>query len=236
MYPPVEMHEMSFWKLVQNSPEWVAIFTTVVFAIVTSFIIWRQYRVMQQQSKIMQRQAENSDLHERQQNRLIQLQHEHEWMERLNAERERLLSLAERMRLHSSGLILLTKTSFAEAKEASVADELNWRELRETASELDARLRVLNVAVYAGSYHAKWHQSLKDYVAAILKTIEDEFEFRRTFKLRTVGSSSKLAKALKEVEDLHNPMKICLDIEAAIRMEFVKFKQGWDIATAVREE
>lgn len=237
--PPPEMHEMSFWKLVAHSPEWVTVFSGAMFAIITSFIIWRQYRVMQTQSKIMKWQAENSDFHERQQNRLIQLQHEHQWMESLNVERERLRNLADKIYLHSGGLILLTKTSsasFAEAKEASFSEELNWRKLRETASELDARLRVLNVAVYADAYHDKWYSSLREYVAAILKAIDDEFEFRKTFHLSAVGSSSKLAKALKEVEDLHNPLKICRDIEAAIRMEFVKFKQTWDIATMFRQE
>ena len=74
------MHEMSFWELIKNSPEWIGVFANIVFALVTIGVLIWQVRVMRWQGR-------NSERNERIQNRLIRLQHEHEWVVRLNAER-----------------------------------------------------------------------------------------------------------------------------------------------------
>jgi hypothetical protein len=232
VYAPIEMHEMSFWKLIENSPEWVAVFASSVFAIVTTIVVWRQYRVMQEQVRLMKWQGENTDRHERQQNRLMQYGYEHEWMKGLNAERERLLNLVRKMQAISLALIIAG--DYAGMQPAR--DEQNWRELDETAGELDTRLQVLDVAVYAGSHNTNWYQSLREYVAAILKAIQDEAEFRNNLKLKRAGSSPNLAKLLTAVDDHHDPVKIALGLEAAIRTEFTLFKQKWDVTTMAREE
>ena len=41
------MQEMSFWQLVENSPEWVGVFANALFAIVTIYVVYRQVRVME---------------------------------------------------------------------------------------------------------------------------------------------------------------------------------------------
>jgi hypothetical protein len=86
------MQEMTFWQLVRNSPEWVGVFANALFAIVTiGVVIW--------QVLVMRWQGRNSDRHERIQNRLIRLQHEHEWLLRMNAEREQVLKLARKLHI-----------------------------------------------------------------------------------------------------------------------------------------
>jgi hypothetical protein len=232
VYPPIEMREMSFWKLVENSPEWMAVFASSVFAIVTTIVVWRQYRVMQEQVRLMKWQGENTDRHERQQNRLMQYGYEHEWMKGLNDERERLLNLVRKMQATSLALIIAGDYARMQAG----TDEQNWRELDQTAGELDARLQVLDVAVYAGTHNADWYQGLREYVASILKAIQDEAEFRYNLKLKREGSSPNLAKLLTAVDDHHDPVKITLGLESAIRTEVTLFKEKWDLTTMMREE
>src|SRR5580698_514380 len=88
--PPME--PVSFWQLVENSPEWVGVLVNALFALVTITIIGLQVRVMIWQGR-------NSEQHERIQNRLIKLQHEHSWLLRLNAEREQLLVSGRKLHL-----------------------------------------------------------------------------------------------------------------------------------------
>jgi hypothetical protein len=86
--------------------------------------------------------------------------------------RERLLNLVRKMQAISLALIIAG--DYAGMQPAR--DEQNWRELDETAGELDTRLQVLDVAVYAGSHNTNWYRGLREYVAAILKAIQDEAE------------------------------------------------------------
>ena len=44
MFPP--MQEMSFWQVVENSPEWVGVIANTLFAIVTIGVVVWQGRVM----------------------------------------------------------------------------------------------------------------------------------------------------------------------------------------------
>ncbi len=93
------MEPMSFWQLVFNNPEWVSVFANAIFAVTTiAVIIWQVY-VMKAQVRVMKWQARRSARNEQIQNRLIRLQHEHEWVLRRNQEREQLLKLARKLQL-----------------------------------------------------------------------------------------------------------------------------------------
>ena len=52
------MQEMSFWQLVENSPEWVGVFANALFAIVTIYVVYRQVRVMGWQNNLIRLQHE----------------------------------------------------------------------------------------------------------------------------------------------------------------------------------
>src|ERR1700678_832331 len=103
MYPEF-MHEESFWTLVKSSPEWVAVFASSLFAIVTTFIIWRQQIAMESQVNVMKKQGEISAEHQRVQNVILRLQHEHDWLLRKNAERKEILNLVGKLRYSVVGL------------------------------------------------------------------------------------------------------------------------------------
>jgi hypothetical protein len=51
-------------------------------------------------------------------------------------------------------------------------------------------------------------------------------------KLDLPGETPNLStrKELKAVDDRHNPISIFIDLETAIRMEFLDFKDKWDAA------
>jgi hypothetical protein len=144
------MEPMSFWQLVMNSPEWVGVFANVIFASTTIGVVIWQVRVMKAQVRVMKWQGRNSVRHERIQNKLIRLQHEHEWLLSLNAEREKILKLSRKLHLRAVSL-----------KEAdSIADQLNWEELQDTVYELSERLRIVDVRFYTD----KWCPTLILYV------------------------------------------------------------------------
>ncbi len=93
---------MSLWELAKNSPEWVGVFASSLFAAVTVGVLcW--------QARLMKWQGSNSDRHERRQNTLIQFQLENEWVLRLNAEREEILTLARKLHLVAGGNATATK-------------------------------------------------------------------------------------------------------------------------------
>src|SRR5271154_3817779 len=112
------MEPMSFGQLVENNPEWVGVFASALFAIVTIGVIIWQVFVMKAQVRVMKWQVRSSARHERTQNRLIRLQHEHEWVFRKNQEREQILKLARKLHLAAG---CLKETPMA-------ADQLNWEE------------------------------------------------------------------------------------------------------------
>jgi cell division protein FtsL len=208
MCPP--MQEMSFWQLVKNSPEWVGVFANALFAIVTIGVVIWQVRVMKWQGR-------NSQRHERIQNKLIRLQHEHECLLLLNAEREKILKLANKLHLAA--------TSLKETE--SKGDPLIWEELRNTVHELHDRLRILDVAAYSG-LHDQWHPNLEDYVDAVRNAVLEDGKFNSTHSLTDQTPNLFTRKALKDVDDRCEPISIFLDLETAIRMEFSEFKEKWD--------
>src|SRR5277367_4219801 len=100
MQPSLEMHEYTWMQLLKDNPEWASLCATVLFALITTAIIWRQVCVMQAQTRIMKWQARNSVRHEVQQNKLlasqnklIRYQFEYSWLRELNDERRALLVL-----------------------------------------------------------------------------------------------------------------------------------------------
>ena len=204
------MQEISFWQLVKNSPEWVGVFANALFAIVTIGVVIWQVRVMKWQGR-------NSERHERIQNKLIRLQHEHEWLLRLNAEREQVLKLARKLHLNAGCL----------KQTPSGGDQLNWEEVQNTVYELSERLRILDVRAYSGVYDM-WFPSLTDYVDAVLKAVIDDGNFNCTNALTSQAPNLSTRTALKDADDRYKPISIFLDLEAAIRMEFFEFKKKWD--------
>ena len=211
------VHEMSKWEFVLNSPEWVGVIASAIFAVCTVAIIWRQVCVMQAQVRVMQWQGRNSSRHEQTQNQLLRLQHEHEWILRLNAEREQLLKSARDLYLTASGL----------KEEQAITDVLNWGRLQDVAYELHRRLDILDSTVFTGQYD-QWYASLDDYVEAVLAAVSKDYEFQETYKLKDDGPVLSTRKSLKAAVEHSKPIDILLNMESAIRMEFFDFKKKWD--------
>jgi cell division protein FtsL len=197
------MHEMSFWELAKSSPEWVAVFANAIFATVTIGVVIWQVCVMKWQGRVSER-------HERIQNRLIRLQHEHEWLLRLNAERERILDIARKLHLAASCLEL----------RSSDGDRHNWEELQNTVHELSGRLRILDIGAYAGKYD-QWFPSLEAYVETVQQVVIEDGTTEPTPSLST-------RQALKDADGRYKPIGIFLDLETAIRIEFFEFKTKWE--------
>jgi hypothetical protein len=204
------MHAISFWELVKNSPEWVGVFANALFALVTIGVVIWQVRVMKWQGR-------NSERHERIQNRLIRLQHEHEWMLRINAEREQFLRLGRKLHLAAGCL----------RQVSSIADKINWEQVQDTAYELRDRLGILDLRAYSGLYDS-WHPSLETYVDAVLKAVIEDQKFDGTYGTTDGTPNLSTRKALEDADECYKPISIFLDIETAIRMEFFEFKNKWD--------
>jgi hypothetical protein len=146
----MNMEPMSVRQLILNNPEWVGVLSNALFAVITIGVITWQVIVMRWQ-------AHNSDRHERLQNQLICLEHEHEWVVQKNREREQLLKLAHKLNL-AAGCLKHTPSD---------ADSLHWAEVQDTVFELNSRLNILDVATFTGVYDG-WFPTLKDYVDAVL--------------------------------------------------------------------
>jgi len=206
------MQEMSFWQLVRDNPEWAGVLATSIFAIVTIGVIIWQVRVMVWQGR-------NSERHERIQNKLIRLQHEHEWLLRLNAEREQILKLARRLHIDVSCLTPVEQST----------DYIRWGQVQDKAYELNERLRILDSALYTTS-DDHWYARLVAYVDALLKAVTDDTNYKTIYGASNPTPELSTRTALKSADAQHKPIGIFLDIEAAIRMQFLEFKQKWDAA------
>jgi hypothetical protein len=200
---PVDMQPMSLWQLLLNNPEWVAVFASSLFSLVTVIVIIWQVCVMTWQGRTSAR-------HERIQNKLIRLQREHEWVWQRNRERGQLLESARKLNLAVGILVSEQSSSF---------EPISWGEIQDASHELSARLRILDVAVFTGFYD-QWFSKLEDYVDAIQHVVIEESNVQ--------CPSSETKDKLKEVQGTYNPIGIFLEIEAAIRMEFFEFKKKWD--------
>jgi hypothetical protein len=208
--PPME--PMSVWRLALDNPEWAGVFANSLFAATTIAVIIWQVRVMTWQGR-------NSERHERIQNRLIRLQHEHSWVLRLNAEREQLLKLGRKLYLAANAL----------KEKPTEFDPLRWVEVQETVTELSSRLQVLDVAAFTGPFD-RWYINLRDYVEAVQKAWIDDSSFNQTFSLSSDSPTLSTRKTLKEAGERCDIIGTFLEIEGAIRMEFHQFKKKWDDA------
>jgi hypothetical protein len=192
------MQEMSFWQVVVNSPEWVGVFASTLFAIVTiSVVIW-QVRVMVRQNK------------------LIQLQHEHEWLVLSNEGREQVLNLARKLH-HFAG--------YFEEKPKKSGQHF-WENMQDTAYELRERLQTLDVSAYSGEYD-NWFPRLTEYVDTLLIAVGNDYEFKTTYNVEGGIPSISTRDAIKGANEKYKPVQIVLDLQSAIRMEFLEFKDKW---------
>jgi hypothetical protein len=155
MYPEF-MHEESFWTLVKSSPEWVGVIASSLFALVTTGIIWRQKiamekqvevtreqgiaaaTIMKQQADIMKQQGEVSAEHQRIQNGILRLQHEHDWLNAYNAKREEILRSATRLHILILGIVNEPPPPFSDAQQ--------WGELLQARSAMKFQMDLLDVA------------------------------------------------------------------------------------------
>ncbi len=214
------MHEMTWWDLVLNSSEWISVFANALFAAVTIVVIAWQVCVMKAQVRVMKWQGRNSARHEMIQNRLVRLQHEHEWLLQMNREREQLLRLGRKLHLAVSGL----------KEQRVISDPGVWMEVIDTADELDSRIKIFDIA--ALTEHDFWFHILNSYVEAVLGVVSDDSKFNRTFNLKSESPNLSTREKLKDITGQYNPTKIFLDIEAAIRLALLDFKRKWDTTLA----
>ena len=218
MHLPLQMHDYPWARLLKDNPEWASLCATVLFAIITTAIIWRQVCVMQAQTRIMKWQARNSVKHERQQNRLltsqnklIRYQFEYSWLKELNDERKQLLVL---------GRLLEDQIKLVAQGDRNVV-LTRWAEMRETVEQLDGRLKTLNVAVYTGQYDS-WYEKLFLYVDAVLKIVREQKGLPPP-----ASTNVELLRANERCEIDH----VFTELEQAIESEFIKFKLTWDAET-----
>ncbi len=202
------MHEMSFWEIVENSPEWFGAIANGLFALVTIGVVIWQAIVMRGQNKIM-----------RKQNTIIRLQHEHEWLFRLNVERQQILQVTSKL--------LPVVGAIREKKRES--DAHFWEQTQDIANELLARLNTLDVSAYSTEYGG-WFPVLLEYVRAVLQAVSDDFESKATFDVLDPVPSPSTREALRVAYKQYNPTRALLDLESAIRMEHLDFKDRWKVA------
>jgi hypothetical protein len=199
MFPP--MQEMSFWQVVENSPEWIGVIANTLFAIVTIGVVVWQGRVMVRQNKLMQ------------------LEHEHDWLLHSNEARQQVINLARKLH-RVAGCI----------KEAPRSgDQHSWEELQDTAYELKEHLQTLDVSAYSGE-HDNWFPRLIEYVDAVLHAVAADYEFKAKYSVDEEAPSLSTRNALQDADKKYDPIKILLDLEAAVRMEFFDFKTKWAAA------
>jgi hypothetical protein len=161
MYPSFPMHEMSKWEFILNNPEWVSVFASAVFALVTAYIIWRQKVVMEQQVEVTNKLGEISARHERLQNRLLKLQHEHEWLTAMNMKREAILKTATK--LHIDMLYIMANHRLGR-------DHEMWSSLLAMRSELKLQLEILDTAAYS-TLKTGWYAQLLAWADALFAII-----------------------------------------------------------------
>jgi hypothetical protein len=220
------MHEMSKLEFLLNNPEWVAVFASTVFAVFTIIVIIWQVFVMKAQVRVMVWQGRTSARHESRQNRLIESQNrlirfqfEHERIQILNGERAQLLKLGRKLHLAACCL----------KETPSESDGIFWEEVTDTVRELNARLSTLDVGAYTGVYD-EWFFHLKDYVDSLLRAVIDDGNHPPISP--GVYPARATVATLAEVDKRCDPITIFLEIETAIRMEFLEFKQMWDAETS----
>lgn len=197
------------------SPEWVGVIASALFACVTIGVIVWQVFVMKAQVRVMTWQAKSSARHEQTQNRLIRLQHEHEWLLENNKVRRELLEMTRK----------LARLATPEFPWAAGSD---WDDLQSAVFELNDRLHTLDVASFLGP-NDQWFFSLKAYVEAVLTAVLEDKNYEHVAGVGIPAPETE--KSLADANEKSDPISIGLDLEKAIRLELFDFKNRWDAAS-----
>jgi hypothetical protein len=215
--PLIPMQEMPFWELVKNSPEWVSVFASALFAGVTIVVIIWQVRVMKSQVRVMKWQAKISARHERRQNDLIRLQHEHDWLNALNVKREVILKTASNLHI---------KALYIESDHA-INDDGVWSELLKLRADLRLQMEILDVAAYTKDQEG-WYGKLMAWSNEVFRIITEDFETTKTPGIPTTATR----QALKAAETTFAPIQAIYALQLIIRADTETFKKKWDSGTA----
>jgi hypothetical protein len=234
--PSFPMHKMNMLEFLLNNPEWVTLFATIVFATVSTYIIWCQKNIMKQQVLLMQQQGEKSLQHERMQNILLTLQHEHDWLASMNVQREAILKTAKRLHINtlfSSNVqreaILKTakrlhiNTLFS-SSEPTVLDAQAWREVQTLRSELKLQLEVLDFAAYSPLKNG-WYMQLMAWVDALLPILSEDLKARAS---SLSGDPTEFAReAVSNLEKTLNPVAAIHALQRVIKDSSEEFNTKW---------
>jgi hypothetical protein len=254
---PSPIEDMSFWKLVENSPEWVTVFTTVLFALITTYIIWRQKVAMEKQVEVMTKQGDAAAKILEEQVRVTRAQgeaatsvmqeqakvmqwqasnsdlHERQQNHLLQLQHEHeWLNEMNRQRIE---IMRLAKTlhinTLIIANKPSPADREAWSVILRTHSELKLQMNLLDVAAYTKTAD-NWYVKLTSWMDAVFSAITNDFKITDTPGI----PHSDTRIAIKAAEDNFNPTAAMFGLQLAIRTETAFFRTKWKVATMVGEE
>jgi hypothetical protein len=218
------MHEMSLWDVLRNNPEWVAAIAAVVtalaalvFGVVTALIIASQVAVMIWQTR-------SGDRRERHQNNLARLQHEHDWLDALNAKRQSILRTAEKLHI---------KLLYIIADHGPYVDVV-WNEFLELRTDLNLKMKILDVAAYADAPDS-WYNGLTAWCDDLFTIVKQHFKRATKHGVPDVPMvpDSETINALKATETKHDPVKRMFALRLAIKTETEAFKHKWDAEIAL---
>jgi hypothetical protein len=225
---PVEVtpQQMSFWKLVENNPEWVGALATILFGAVTAVIIAvqvvvmrAQTRVMHFQANIMNRQRRDAERLMKAQNVLIRWQHEHEWLQLRNRDRLELIDIVRELWASIGAL----------TGDGREVDKQLMVDTRERAERLRQRMSTLDVASYSSPID-EWFYALSQYTERVTEILaasgenSDEHAARWPRGIPTTAT----VEELRRTETLFNVAMIVTELESSIRVDYLDFKRKWD--------
>jgi hypothetical protein len=206
------MHDYSWTQLLKDNPEWA----TVIFSAVTVLIIFWQVVVMIVQGNRVNRRA-------RQQNTLVRLQHEHDWLDALNVKREAILNVAEK--LHIDVLFIIANHN--------ANDNVVWDELLKLRTELKSRMEILDVAAYTRDKDG-WYEKLAAWLAELFRIITEHFKAAQNVSADIPWTPTiTTRKALELAEEKYVPVAPMAALQRSIRESTDEFKRKWDIETKV---
>lgn len=257
MMAPVPMEEMSFWKLVENSPEWVTVFTTVLFALITTYIIWRQKiamekqvevmtqqgdaaaKILEEQVKVTRAQGEAATAVMQEQAKVMQWQasnsdlHERQQNHLLQLQHEH--EWLNEMNRQRTEILRLAKTlhinTLTIVNKPSVVDREAWSTILRLRAELKLQMDLLDVAAYTKKPD-DWYTKLSNWMNVLFEAITNDFATTDTPGI----PQQETRNAIKAAEDKLNPTAAMFALQLAIRTETAFFRTKWKVATTVGEE
>lgn len=230
------MQEYTWTQLIKNSPEWVGVIASSLFAAITAIIIWRQKRAMDRQvnvtrelgeatnrilmhqTEILRLQGEISAQHQRTQNVILRLQHEHDWLTAYNARREKLLRTVTT--LHTL-ILTIVGTPAYDARGT-------WSEFLQCRSDMKSQLDLLDAAAFTKETTG-WYAELQSWNAELFKIITNYFDTTST----PGYPSDTEQQSLKELEHKLNPIRTIYALQRAIQNDTEEFKKRWEAEVKV---